>query len=161
RRGLPRSTLMQLLAERCGVRNRNRPPPLTIEQILAWADSYHARTGIWPEANSGPIPEAEPETWNAVAHALQEGFRGLPAGSSLARLLAQHRGHRNRADLPDLSEEQILAWADSYHKRHGRWPTEPAGLIPRSGGETWSGVDQALRVGLRGLPAGSSLARLL
>src|SRR2546430_7160923 len=62
---------------------------------------------------------------------------------------------------PELTEEQILAWADSYHKRHGRWPTEPARPIPRSAHETCSGVDQALRVGLRGLPAGSSLARLL
>src|SRR5207244_4434814 len=89
------------------------------------------------------------------------GRRGLRGGSSLARLLAQHRGHRNRADLPDLSEAQILAWADAYHKRHGRWPTEPAGLIARSGGETWSGVDQALRDGRRGLPGGSSLICLL
>src|SRR5438105_2347449 len=122
RRGLPRSTLMQLLAERCGVRNRNRPPPLTIEQILAWADSYHARTGIWPEANSGPIPEAEPETWNAVAHALVEGFRGLPGGSSLAQLLAERRGVRNKGNPPRLTETQILAWADDHYRRRKSTP---------------------------------------
>jgi hypothetical protein len=26
------------------------PPPLTVPQILAWADAFHARTGRWPKA---------------------------------------------------------------------------------------------------------------
>src|SRR5712692_10079275 len=50
-RGLPGGcSLMRLLAERCGVRNRNVPPPLMVEQILAWADCHHLRTGQWPTA---------------------------------------------------------------------------------------------------------------
>jgi hypothetical protein len=235
-RGLPAGiSLGRLLTERCGAPTNQRPP-LTVKQILAWADAYHERAGKWPMATSGPIREADRETWSGVAHALREGYRGLPGGSSLAHLLGEHRGSRNRrlpprltkgqivawaeqhyrrtkhwpnkrtgeaipdapgeswtnldaalrvgtrglpggsslarllaeacgcrntAALPPLSEEQILAWADSYHKRHGRWPKEADGLIVRSGGETWSGVDQALRVGLRNLPKGSSLPRLL
>src|SRR5262249_52355965 len=36
-----------------------------------------------------------------------------------------------------------------------------SGPVPEAPGETWSMVDGALRVGLRGLPGGLSLARLL
>jgi hypothetical protein len=82
-------------------------------------------------------------------------------GASLARLLAQHRGVRNLRDLPFLSIRHILAWSDAYHARTGRWPTSEAGPVAEAPGETWRGIDQALRVGIRGLAGGSSLARLL
>jgi hypothetical protein len=44
----------------------------------------------------------------------------------------------------------------------GRWPRcRGDGQISGALAETWYNVDQALRVGLRGLSKGSSLARLL
>jgi hypothetical protein len=55
--------------------------------------------------------EALGETWSRIDSALLAGNRGLPSGSSLALLLANHRGIRNPGSLPDLTEEQILAWA--------------------------------------------------
>jgi hypothetical protein len=70
---------------------RQRPPLLEIEQILVWADAHHARTGEWPTAMSGLIPEAPGETWTAVHLAIRRGGRGLPGGSSLPRLLREHR----------------------------------------------------------------------
>lgn len=42
---------------------------------------------------------------------LRTGRRGLRGGSSLARLLAQHRGYRNRAALPSLTEAK--SWPPS------------------------------------------------
>ena len=39
------------------------------------------------------------------------------------RLLAKARGHRNRAALPPLSEERILAWADTHQRNRGHWPS--------------------------------------
>ena len=36
-------------------------PALSVEQILAWADAHHARTGRWPNHKSGPIAEAPDE----------------------------------------------------------------------------------------------------
>src|ERR1700722_7091481 len=66
-----------------------------------------------------------------------------------------------RGALPDLTESQILDWADAYRKRTGRWPTCRSGAISTSSGETWQAVQEALRVGMRGLGGGSSLARLL
>jgi hypothetical protein len=74
------------------VTTRRRPrPPLTVQQILAWADAHHARTGGWPNAKTGPIPEAPGQTWSAVNMALYVGFRGLPGRDTLARLLGRLR----------------------------------------------------------------------
>jgi hypothetical protein len=66
-------------------------PPLTVEQILAWADAHHERTGRWPTHDSGPVAEAPGETWGRVNSALYEGHRGLSGRDTLARLLGRHR----------------------------------------------------------------------
>jgi hypothetical protein len=96
-----------------------------------------------------------------IDQALRKGLRGLRPGSSLARLLDQHRGKRNRKQLPRYTIRQILGWADAFHRRTGRWPTSDSGAIRDTNGETWMAVDVALRNGQRGLPGGSSLAQLL
>lgn len=161
-RGLPGdSSIAQLLAAKRGVRNHMALPPLTIQQILKWADEYHKRTGDWPHKDTGPITRKPAETWLAVETALSKGKRGLPGGSSLAQLLKSERGVRNIADLPCLQHWEILLWADAYHERTGRWPTPKSGPIPEAKGETWSRVNTALVDGLRGLPGGDSLARFL
>ncbi|OWK35643.1 hypothetical protein [Fimbriiglobus ruber] len=161
-RGLPGGgSLIQLLAEHRGVRNRMALDRLTPEQILAWADAHRARTGNWPNSGSGSIPEAPGEVWSAVNAALTNGNRGLPEGGSLAQFLAQHRGKRNHKALPRLTPERVLAWADAHHARTGRWPNRNSGAIPDAPGEGWSAVDAALFVGVRGLTGGESLAQFL
>jgi hypothetical protein len=62
---------------------------------------------------------------------------------------------------PRLTVEQILALADAYHTHTGAWPRTASGPVPQSPGETWRRIDNALRLGLRGLEGGTSLARLL
>ncbi|MFI5460626.1 MAG: hypothetical protein ACHRXM_34865 [Isosphaerales bacterium] len=161
-RGLPAgSSLPRLLAEHRGVRNKGDLPHLSAKRILAWADAHHSRTGGWPNPGSGPIPEAPGETWSAVDTALNEGIRGLGGGSSLIQLLVKRRGIRNRNHPPPLSIRRILAWADAFHARTGRWPTSSSGPIAEAPGETWHAIYIALRTGLRGLPGGSSMGRLL
>ncbi len=161
-RGLPgRSSLAKLLEEKRGVRNQQNLPPLTEGQILAWADAHHADTAAWPNLNSGEITLAPGETWARIQDALSQGFRSLPGGSSLARLLEEHRGVRNNLNLPALTREQILNWADAHHERTGDWPIVKSGTLADAPQETWSGLNAALERGLRGLPGGSSLARLL
>jgi hypothetical protein len=161
-RGLPGgSSLAQLLAQRRGVRNEKDLPRLRPKQVLDWVDAHHQRTGKWPTCNSGPIAEAPGETWMAVHTALYDGLRGLPGGSSLARLLARHRGVPNLQALPRLTVAKVLAWADAHHRRTGQWPIKESGPIQGTRGETWKGIDRGLRRGLRGFPGGSSLARLL
>jgi hypothetical protein len=135
--------------------------PLTEGQILHWADAHRARTGRWPTSDSGPVAGAPGETWEALNRALARGSRGLSGGSSVARLLAERRGKRNKSRTPPLTAEQILRWAEAHHARTGRWPTRSSGAVPEAPGENWSAVLGALYAGYRGLPGGDTLARLL
>jgi hypothetical protein len=136
-------------------------PEFTINGVPSWADAWLLRTRAWPTLTSGPIPESLGDTWRRVDRALRDGYRGLPAGSSLARLLKDHRGRPHKHERPPLTEEAILAWADAWHRRAGRWPGVLSGEIPGTGGEVWKRVNYALYIGLRGLPGGDSLKRLL
>jgi hypothetical protein len=155
------SSLARLLGEHRGVRSHCYPPPLTEKQILAWADRHRERTGAWPTYRSGPVEGTPGETWRMVDTALRRGSRGLRGGRSLATLLATKRGARNRRNLPVLTVEQVLAWAKAHHGRTGTWPNDKSGAIAQAPGETWRGVDLALKGGYRGLKGGVSLARLL
>jgi hypothetical protein len=110
--------------------------------------------------DSGPIPGTD-EACENVDAALRQGFRGLPGGNLLARLIGERRGVRNQATTPPLTKEQILGWADAYHARTGHWPRLHSGPIPEAPGETWAAVEAALSLGSRGLPGGSSLYRFL
>ena len=156
-RGLPGgSTLARFLAEHRGARHLFSPPPLALPQVLAWGDAFLARHGRWPHRNRGKIPESQGESWFAVHRALQTGTRGLPRHSSLLAFFEEHRGHSRRRS----TEQQILAWADAWHARTGRWPSLQSGEIPESGGMKWCKIDSILRTGRRHFPGGSSLARL-
>jgi len=155
------SSLAQLLEAARGVRNRAHLSPLSVRKILSWVDAHHRRMGAWPVQDMSPIAEAPGETWRGIDAALRQGQRGLPGGSSLPRLLAERRGVRNRTRPPALTLKQILKWADAHQRRTGRWPSRKSGPIPDAPGETWTGVQEALDKGRRGLPGGSSLSRLL
>jgi hypothetical protein len=91
-----------------GGRNIQKLTPLSEQQILQWADEHRQRTGAWPTSNSGPVAGFKGEKWQSINAALRCGARGLLGGSSLAKLLAHHRGVRNRKGLPPLGEAQVL-----------------------------------------------------
>ena len=159
-RGLPRgSSLANLLAEKRGVRNIHGLPPLSIDQILAWADEHEAATGDWPKQYSGQITSAD-ESWSGINTALNRGRRGLPSGTSLATILAEYRGVRNHMQLRKLSVRQVLTLADAHQRRTGDWPNAKSGQV-NGIDETWAGINAALGKGLRGLPCGTTLAKLL
>jgi hypothetical protein len=136
-------------------------PRLSVEQILAWTDEHHARTGRWPRHRSGRVCAAPAERWCSLNSALREGCRSLPKGDSLARLLARERGAINPKGRPHLSPRQILAWAAAHRRRTGKWPGVLTGPLPEAPGENWQAVNMALYQGYRGLPGGDSLAKLL
>ena len=93
-RGLPGGwSLARLLEVYRGKRNKAHTPPLTVEQILLWADLHRARTGRWPHAHSGPVHDAPQENWRAISSALWGGHRGLPGGGGLPQLLRRHGRH--------------------------------------------------------------------
>lgn len=161
-RGLPGgSSLAQLLAKNRPKALRSRGSMLTITHILAWADRHHARTRRWPTGASGPVTGVPGETWTTADEALRVGRRGLPGGSSLAKLFAQRGRKRNQRQLPRFTFAKILAWADRHHRRTGDWPDRGSGPIKEAPGESWQIVNAALQVGGRGLPGRGSLARLL
>jgi len=161
-RGLPGgSSLAQLLAEERGVRNVNAPPKLNIKQILQWADAHYLKNRKWPTLASGEVLGAPGEAWGNISRALSNGLRGLPGGSSLPQLLTEKRGVRNLQALPSLTTKQILRWADAHHRKTSEWPNAKSGDVSVAPGEKWGNIQNALVLGLRGLPSGSSLAQLL
>lgn len=83
--------MRRLLVKKRGVRDPLHLPPLTIEQILQWADLHFQRTSQWPKYDQGAIVDAPGETWAAVDRALRYGERGLRGGLSLAKLLTEKR----------------------------------------------------------------------
>lgn len=155
------SSLSALLKATFGVRNLHNQPELTEEQILCWAKAHKEREGKWPRKGSGGIPEAPAETWARIDTSLIVGCRGLRGGSSLAKLLSGKFQVRNVRHVPSLTIDEILSWADSHKKRTGEWPTLKSGSLVEAPGETWLGIDSALRSGSRGLSQVSSLAKLL
>jgi hypothetical protein len=161
-RGLPgKSSLAKLLAEHRGHRNIGALPRLTVDQILCWADAWHRRTGSWPLIASGPIPEAPGDTWHTINVALRYGRRGFRGRRSLPQLLARRRGVRNLPGTPPLTVKLIVQWIEEHHRATGRWPHVNAGPVAGQPGETWQAVQSALWIGARGLPGGSSLAKVL
>lgn len=129
-------------------------------QILAWADDFHRRNGVWPRLTSGPVAPRHSEKWSYIDYALKRGRRGLPGGSSLMQVLRQHR-QVCHGDKRPLSEDLIFQWAQRHFRQTGMWPKAVDGPIPGSDGETWDNINHALIRGSRGLTGRSSLKKLL
>ena len=163
-RGLPGGfTLTQFLAAARCKRNQKQPPRLKLRQILEWADAHRARHGTWPIRMSGAIPDSGGESWAGIDLALTSGTRGFPGGSSLRQLLTERRGDSIRFPHKHAWKwtiEEILLDADEYFARNRRWPTSRSGRVPKRD-VTWKDINLALIHGRRGLPGGSTLARVL
>jgi hypothetical protein len=138
-----------------------RRPPLRMARILSWLEAEFRRSGNWPTAESGPIPDAPGETWSGVDRALREGYRGLEGGFSLARLLAATGRTHIRKDRPRLTEPLIAGWIEEQFRRTQLWPHRHSGPVLAAPGESWKALDHALAAGTRGLPGGTTLARLV
>ncbi len=157
-----RSSLSRVLEQHRGVPKGYRFSPLTVDRILASMDEHHRQTGWWPNLRSGAVAGAEGENWGAIDTILRTGGRGLPAGSSLAKLRAANGARcADAAELPLLTVETILAWADAHHEGCDRWPDERSGPVYHAAGEIWAEINEALHEGTRGLPGGTSLVELL
>lgn len=161
-RGLPgKSSLAQFLTRHYRHRNIQRLPALGVSQVRSWIVRWHKRTGAFPMKKDGAIPGSGGETWSAIETALLQGKRGLPQAGSLADFLVREFSTRNKKRLPHLDESKVKDWIQTWHARTGRYPRSKDGVIPKSGGETWSAINNALRRGSRGLPKHGSLSILL
>lgn len=161
-RGLPGgSTLATELNQRRGIRVRYHLTRFSEAEIFRWAQAHRQRTGRWPAAGHGLIPESPGDTWGGVSAALQYGQRGLKSGSSLSKFLEKRGIARYGRKRPVLTRQQIVSWAKAFHARHGHWPLASSGPIPESPEDTWYGIDIVLTHGGRGLTERLSLAKLL
>jgi hypothetical protein len=146
------SSLSQLLRAKRGVVYRPPPrrPPLTVREILGWADAHHRRTGKWPTRFSGRVVGVRGESWMAIDEVLKRGRRELPQGLTLARLLAQSGRTLFRAHGTPLTEKMIRKWARAHHRRTGSWPNEGSGPVVGARGEVWNNLQSSLYKGQRG-----------
>ena len=161
-RGLPGgTTLSRLIAANRVVHVDRTRKKITFDQISEWVDAYHARTGEWPQGESGEIPEAPGETWRKIDSLIRRRTSQDDEPLSLAKYLHKTRGVRIHNLLPPLTEEQILRWVDSHLERTGALPTAQSGEVADAPGEFWSRIDTALIGGQRSLPKGGSLPKLL
>ncbi len=159
--GLTRgSSIARLAVLHFGYRHVGNLPPLTIDLIIQKLHEFYRKHGRYPTQADGAVEGMEHETWKQWDVALRNGLRGLPKGSSLAKLRKSHFGDRNRSDLSPLTEEFIVECMKVYEKRHMRLPSMDSGAVEGMPGEIWKNWDFALRNGYRGLPGGSSLAKL-
>ena len=136
-------------------------PPLTVAQILMWADAHHAEKGTWPKTAAGAVLGEPTEKWLQIDMALRLGLRGLPAGDSLAALLERERGVHDAEARPRLTEAKICRWAEAHCRQTGAWPDEKSGPVAAAPEETWKNIHESLRLGLRGLRGDDSLVQLL
>ena len=161
-RGIPAGgSLAGLLYDRRGVTGHRNQSPITQRMILRWVEQHRDRTGKWPTSSAGEIPGTSGLTWKQLNQVMLRGRRGLTAGSSVARMMEKYFGVRSQAKLPKLFRKQILEWADLHHFNTGEWPVSESGQVIGAPEEKWRNIENALRLGLRGCPGNSSLAKLL
>ncbi len=153
------SSLSALLREARGIDAGK--VPLTEARITRWARQHHDETGRWPVTLSGKVRGRPGEDWAAIDMALRHTRRGLTRTTSLSRLLTEHARERYNPRLGPISISQIVEWARRHHRSTGRWPTHRTGPVRGMPRLKWSSIDYALRLGGRGLPGGTTLARLL
>lgn len=163
-RGLPKSgSLATLLNERCGYVYQFHKPDLTYEYVLEMAEKHKERTGKWPGQKTGPIVDGhEGDTWAQYERLLCDGGRGLPGGSSLAKLINTKHNHVHDKNKAPVTEDFIVERAKEFFAKNDRYPRIKEGPVEGGHpGDTWNGYDRALYEGLRGLPGGTSLFELL
>ena len=141
------------------VRERSK---LSIPKILKWADQHHARTGRWPTSRDEWVNGVTGERWSAIHEALRRGLRGLPGGSSLHQLLVTKRHALDpRMAMPELTGQQILKWADAFHKRRKRWPGRDSGIVTDEPSLTWGTIDRYIKRGVVRHKSAKTLSDLL
>lgn len=158
----PRTSLAAFLAEVCGAPAAGTVRrPLTVEQILLDGRAYFTTHGSWPTAESkDPALEARGESWRKIDRALREGFRDLPR-TTLVKLLAERLGVRNKNRPGPLSEATIWDWVLAHRRRTGKDPSRDSGPVHGAPGESWGGIDGALKHRARGLTRGETLKQFI
>ena len=98
-------------------------------------DRSVAGRGLRCQSCQRPGRDLEPD----AASPCLRGSRGLPGGSSLARLLVKHRGKRHLTEPPsDRADPRV----GRRPARTGRWPSSRSGPV-RHAEAAWQSIDAA------------------
>ena len=161
RRGLPGgSSLGLLLAAHRGLPPPTNRQPLTVEQILRWADAHRQRTGQWPSEASGSVPRPLRRTGGSSTPLFVWGHvRCRQALAWPSPFRGEGRSQPHQFAAPDHRADLAL----------GRRPPPAHWPVARPDFRTRCGVSRgklgpltlAVRNGYRGLPRGSTLHSLL
>lgn len=154
-------SLRALLSKERGEKYRHWLAPLSVKQIIQWAENHRTRTGSWPNYKSGVVSEAPSSTWSMINESLVYGKRGLVGGNTLAQLIARLSHAKPLSRTSRLTIEQILRWADAHRRRNGQWPHIKSGPVHEAPHENWRAIHTSLYNGRRGLQERCSLPQLL
>lgn len=138
---------------------------LTEAQVVRWIKLFHEKMDKWPTQYDEQIwdrtePGAwflvEDEHWSKIDQALRQRGRGLHEvdATSLPLLRRKHGLHN------DLNAQQLIQWLRLFKQKEDRWPNlndktiweqDASGVWVIVKRESWTIVNTALRLGLRGL----------
>ncbi|MBN8521251.1 MAG: hypothetical protein J0L77_05060 [Alphaproteobacteria bacterium] len=177
-RGLPGGSSIadqcSIVSEQFGLDYFNifKQPNYDLEKIREILLKARMETGRWPTRSSGLVqyePYADGKTKYATFDAaLRKGRRGLSGRSSLSQecaFVSKRYGldYINLKAQPSYNLEIIHETILKTRQATGQWPKMEWGLIQHGlyadGKTTFISIDSALRLGIRGLKGGSSLAR--
>lgn len=163
RYGLPSGAYLgEFLIRNLGIRHPRHNPDITLDQVRKWAVAHHERTGRWPSSKRrDPIPESPGDNWERIRVALRDGYRGLPRMTLTEALRPVRADDWLEARRPPLEIDRILLWAKAHARRTGEWPDKGTGRVTDEKTETWYGINEALRLGKRGLTGSTTLTALL
>lgn len=151
-RGLPKGFSLLQAAYELGIATEK--PKLSPEMVRNAVQKYFEEHGVRPTQRSGEASKwfGFEETWLCVEQAGRQGCRGLPKGLTLAQV-AQELGLIS--EEPGLSPSIVLDAVRRFAEEHGgETPFHTSGDASSYFGypETWRRVNDAGRLGARGLP---------
>ncbi len=137
----------------------------TDEYVLQLCDAFYEKNNRYPNSKDrDKLVDGEKFNWRVIVSAYSKGRRGLKKGMSIAKLLKKNRNVINKYSnqKPKLSIKEIKFWIKEYIKDNDKPPVASEKKnVKGQIDENWHNLDNALRIGLRGLPRGNSLAKLV
>jgi hypothetical protein len=158
RRGLPGGSTLAKEIEAVRREMGLKPPEPTRELVLKAIEEYRDETGGYPiQQTRGEIPTLG-MSWMVLAKRLRAGLLG--GGVTLVGLIEEVRTHRGElapGKKPKLTLAMVHEAIRAFYREHGRRPTTLKDERPCRLGLAWRTLNNAIKLGQRGLPGGTTL----
>lgn len=127
-------------------------------EIRTEIKKYYNKKSKKPTEHSEDFFLPDGTTARNLANSFRKGLRGLDGNISFPEFANQVLGLKEKKDL-DVS--MIIKELKKYHKKNKKYPNKRDASFFLADGTSATSLDQALRMGFRGLDGGSSLAKLI